>query len=405
MKVSKEIIIKGKKYPVTSEDCKKCMIADAQFSRVIFLYDHSLWNQTEKVNSAFVCGTFNSWAENPDFQMTFLPEFSLHYLAVDFSQIRETGNSGHPEYKFCVNGNYVSLEGKGFIPETHIFPSYDKNLLIPLPDDDINAIIRENRIAGKVKKLSDFNLESRLGQEEISNFRLVPGTKKLFRSFHPFYSTNNRSEIFESEKKRLEFVQKLSEEEGIKSDINLTDDYTIFAGQEVKWIDGSVGKVEIPSYYQKILDSKSVCNVMSKSGIVPSYEYVYNYPRHPLVSEWFQVIVNFIIDDAHSAPFQIHCAIGTDRTGVFCALLGALCGAKWEELAEDYEKTNRMGILEYRSRSLLAKSLQKLLDVNDISKVRNLQKAVKDYFTKTELNGRPILSEEQIEKLVKKLSK
>lgn len=110
-----------------------------------------------------------------------------------------------------------------------------------------------------------------------------------------------------------------------------------------------------------------------------------------------------MIDDAHAAPFEIHCAIGTDRTGVFSALLGAFCGATWEQVAEDYQKTNRMCINEYRSKALLAQSFQRLLDVNDVSKVENLQKSLWDYFTTTTLNNQPILTKEKLEKLCEKL--
>ena len=379
------------------------MIEDSELSQIIFLYDYQLWNQTDAVQSAYVCGSFTNWIEKPDFKMTFSPELSLQYLVLPFSAAKEAGNSSHPEYKFCINGNYISLAGKNFIPEPYFFPSFDKNLMIVFSTDNLEEVIKQNRIAGYVKKLSDFDLDSRQGQEEISNFRLVPGTKKLFRSFHPFYSTGGRSGIYETEKKRLELVQKLAVEEGIKSDINLTDDYTLFAGQEIHWLDGSCTKVEIPPYYQKILDSKSVCNVAAPSGIVPSYEYVYSKPRDPLFGQWVRCIVNFIIDEAHSAPFQIHCAIGTDRTGVFSAILGGLCGAGWEEVSEDYEKTNRMGINEYRSKALLAQSFQKLLGVEDISKVKNLPKRLADYFTKTQIDGQPILTKEQLKALKGKI--
>ena len=398
------LCINGKKYFITQEDRKRCMIEDSELSLVVFLYDYELWGQSGDVHSAYVCGSFTSWVENPDFKMTFSPELSLQYLAVPVSALKECGNSSHPEYKFCINGNYISLAGKNFIPEPYFFPSFDKNLMVVLSTDNLEEAIKLNRIAGWVKKLSDFDLESREGQEEISNFRLVPGTRKLFRSFHPFYPTGNRNEIFETEKKRIELVQKLASEEGIKSDINLTDDYTVFAGQEIHWLDGTCAKIEIPPYYQKIIDSKCVCNVAAPSGIVPSYEYVYAKPRDPLFGEWVRCIVNFIIDDSHPAPFQIHCAIGTDRTGVFSAVLGGLCGASWKEVSEDYEKTNRMGINEYRSKVFLAQSFQRLLDVEDISKVKNLSESLTDYFTTAKIEGEPILTMRQIKALIKKIA-
>ena len=398
-----ELRINGKSYFITQDDRKKCMICDSDSSIVIFLYDHKYWNQLEEVRSAYVCGSFTGWIELSDFCMKNSPSLSLHYLAVPFEKLRETGNSGHPEYKFCINGLYVSLAGKDFILSPYVFPSFDKNLMVIFNGENLEEIEKQNLLAGTVKSLADFDLSSRSGQEEISNFRLVPGTKKLFRSFHPFYSTGGRCSIFETEKKRIEIAQKLAVEAEIKSDINLTDDYTLFAGNEINWYDGTCSKVEIPQFYQRIIDSKSVCNVKSASGITPSYEYVYMNPRNPLFSEWMRLIVEFIIDDAHEAPFMIHCAIGTDRTGVFSAILGAVCGADWNEVSCDYEKTNRLGILEFRSRTMLAKSFQRLLGVEDVSKIKSLKAALWKYFTSETFEGEPILTKNQLEKLSKKL--
>lgn len=35
-------------------------------------------------------------------------------------------------------------------------------------------------------------------------------------------------------------------------------------------------------------------------------------------------------------PYLVHCNLGRDRTGVVCALLEALCGAEYQEIADDY---------------------------------------------------------------------
>jgi small subunit ribosomal protein S9e len=267
----------------------------------------------------------------------------------------------------------MGTEKASFVPEGYIFHTCDANLIVIFSNEDINEIIRESNIAGTIKHLSDFDLTTTEGKEEISNFRLVPGTKKLFRSFHPYYPTGQRNINYDTEKTRIALVQELATAEGIKSDINLTEDCSKYIGEEFKWYDGTTSKITIPKYYQDIMKAGSICHVQSTSGVIPSYHYVYNKPRDPLFYEWVQMIVNFIISDAHEAPFQIHCAIGTDRTGVFSALLGALCGATWEEVSNDYQKTNRMCIKEYRSKALLAQFFQRLLNINDITKVDHLQ--------------------------------
>jgi len=261
---------------------------------------------------------------------------------------------------------YIETEDASFVPEGYIFHTCDANLIVIFQNEDITDIINESNIAGTIKHLLDFDLTTREGKEEISNFRLVPGTKKLFRSFHPYYSTGKRNINYDTEKTRITLVQELATAEGFKSDINLTEDCSKYVGMEMEWYDGTTSTVTIPKYYQDIMNADSVCHVQSSSKIQPSYDYVYNKPRDPLFYEWIQMIVEFIIDDAHDAPFEIHCAIGTDRTGVFSAMLGALCGATWKEVSDDYQKTNRMCIKEYRSKALLAQSFQRLLDVNDI---------------------------------------
>ena len=37
-----------------------------------------------------------------------------------------------------------------------------------------------------------------------------------------------------------------------------------------------------------------------------------------------------------TGPYYIHCTEGKDRTGFFCMLLEAVCGATYEEIVEDY---------------------------------------------------------------------
>ncbi len=397
------LFINGKNYSISRSDLRKCMLEDSEKSLVIFLYDLSLWEPSEEVRSVYVCGSFTEWVEKPDFEMHFSDELRLFYLCIPVSKIKGIGNSGHPEYKFCVNGLYVSLEGKDFIEENYVFPSADKNLLVLFSTDNLCQVAAQNKIAGSIKSLSDFDLDVRSGMEEISNFRLVPGTKKLFRSFHPFYSTGGRSQRFETEKTRLEIVKKLAAQEGIKSDINLSEDYTSCDGEEVLWHDGSLGKIEIPAYYKKIIESACVCNVISETGLVPSYEYVYTKTDSPVFAEWVWQIVRFIIDFLHPAPFLIHCAIGTDRTGVFCAVLAGLCGANWEEIVSDYEKTNRMGIREYRSKELLSQAFKNLLGEKKTSEISDLQKSLREYFTSKKKCGKYALAESELDRLIEKL--
>ena len=131
----------------------------------------------------------------------------------------------------------------------------------------------------------------------------------------------------------------------------------------------------------------------------PSYNEVYYNSTSAKFGAWVKQIVEFIISDSHPAPFEIHCRLGTDRTGVFSGVLAALCGASWEEIAEDYQKTNRMQIREFRDYHILAYSFRKMLGVSDMSEVTDLQKAMSDYFI-----NKGYLTAAQIEALRQKLN-
>lgn len=75
-----------------------------------------------------------------------------------------------------------------------------------------------------------------------------------------------------------------------------------------------------------------------------------------------------------------HCRLGTDRTGVFCATLAALCGSEWEAIAADYQLTNRMGVKEFRDYHLLQYAFQLLLGVEDIKDVPSVSEGIRKFF-------------------------
>ena len=95
---------------------------------------------------------------------------------------------------------------------------------------------------------------------------------------------------------------------------------------------------------------------------------------------------------------SIHCRLGTDRTGVFCAVIAAICGAEWEDIAKDYAESSEMGIGDYRDPLLLKYSLDKLVGC-DVSEVEDLQSAIIRHFTE---NG--ILTADEITRLQDRLN-
>ena len=94
----------------------------------------------------------------------------------------------------------------------------------------------------------------------------------------------------------------------------------------------------------------------------------------------------------------MHCRLGSDRTGVTCAVFAALCGATWKEIAADYEKTSNMGMKEFRNRRLLQYSLKNMTG-KDPASVKDLAKLMQSFFL-----SENILKASELEKLIKKLN-
>ena len=109
--------------------------------------------------------------------------------------------------------------------------------------------------------------------------------------------------------------------------------------------------------------------------------------------------MEFIISDEHPAPFEIHCAIGADRTGAFSETLGALCDAKWEDLSYDYFRTSEMRIEEYRHPNTIRYCIRHMCGV-DPATDPSFNEAVKQHF----IQG-GWLTAEQIAALKAKLNK
>lgn len=341
---------------------------------VTFIFDNALW-QAANVTSVDVRGSFNSWKQTEGYELAYDEAEAVWAVTLPYAKVRIPGNSGQPEYKYVVNGSaWQSGEHKDFIPEGYVFMTSDRNNIVVFNDDDLETIKTNSRVAGTIKPLSDFDLTTRAGQEEISNFRLVPGTTQLFRCYHPFKWSRQQ---YETEPTRISLVKQLSAEEGIQSDICLSGDES---GKLTSYnVGGTSYQEEIAPYYQEIMDAGHVLQVGTANGHTPDYNYVYYKNRiSPRFGQWVSEICGFIKEAP--APFSIHCRLGTDRTGVFCATLAALCGAGWDEIAEDYQKSNRMYINEFRDYHLLKYAFEQLIGVESLDQVEDVAQAVQDYF-------------------------
>ncbi|MCI9055436.1 MAG: hypothetical protein HFJ87_09910 [Muribaculaceae bacterium] len=374
-------------------DRAKCFIDNDAEQTVTFIMDNNLW-KVSGINKLQVYGSFTSWGAKSEFLMTYDQEGNFWYVTVPYSSVKIPGNSGQPEFKFVANGsNYLNGGSKSFIPEGYVFLNGDKNNIVVFNDDDLETIKANSRSANVLKKVSDFDLTTEAGQEEISNFRRVPATDHLYRSYHPYKVTKTSNA---TEPLRMQYVAELGAAHGIKCDICLSENEE--RNLQSFTIAGTKFTETIPAYYQDIIDNGRVLYVGATNS-VPTYNVVYYTPESSKFGTWVKEIVRFIIDDSHPAPFQIHCRIGTDRTGAFSGLIAALCGASWDEIATDYQLTNRMGIQEFRDYHLLQYSFQRLLGVDDIRDVEDLGAAISDYFIS---NG--YLTADEISRLKAKLT-
>lgn len=379
----------------SSADRARCFVDNPESKTVTFIFDNALW-KVSSVSSVNVSGSFNQWKVKDEFKMTYDSDQKVWTLTLDYPTVKIPGNSGQLEYKFVTNGSgWQSGSGRSFIPEGYVFMTSDKNNIVVFDDDDFDTIKANSKLAGTTKSLSDFDLSTREDEEAVSNFRQVPSTSGLYRCYHPFKWS--RSE-YDTEPVRINLVKSLSEQAGIKGDICLSGDET---GSLTSYTVGGVKyKEEIPEYYQDMIDKERVLYVGTCNGSTPSYNTVYYSPTSTKFGQWVKEVVDFINSDKTEAPYTIHCRLGTDRTGVFCAVLAALCGAPWSDIAADYQLTNRMCIREFRDYHLLQHSLQVLLGVDDINKVNDLPDALADYFT---TNG--ILDQADIDNLKAKIGK
>lgn len=394
--------------PLNSEaNKKKCFIENTEEDTITFICSPDIWKSVSSSDTITVRGSFTQnynesskkWTENEaEFTLTYDNLYEWHSLTVSSGKLKRPGFSGQPEYRFYKNGKIISVPSE--VNENYIFGGsgdieIDQNLVIFFATDSEERraeVLQNSKVAVDVAESSEFKLETDAGKIAVSNFRKVPGTENLYRSYHPFYPTHEYSPL---EQKRLELVQEFAVVTGIKSDINLCNNRSYNEGNRYTVVDsvgsnnGTTYMVAIPEYYKTIINGNNVLYVGDKdadssaSGIIPSAKQVYYNSDSRIFAQWIKQTCDFI--NAHEGPFQIHCEIGVDRTGVFCAVFAGLCGADWEQIKADYSSSNQMKIGEFRDWRVLKYSLENMLGVNDVAKVSDLAAELKNYFVETEI--------------------
>lgn len=358
---------------ITQEHLKKCFIDDPENKRFVVLFSEELYgSKPSSVKVEFNRGIndHNGSYAGTHYTMTRNSK-GFWYCSVPYIDVQATNQCGQPSYNFKVNDSIINPPS--YVPDGYIYQKFTgsqaqkKFLCLIYSSQNEEEICTRLTKAKRCKKLSDFDLNTAEGQKQISNFRQVPGTEKLYRSYHP-YNDGEKASISDTSKARMQYVAELSTKAGIKADINLSDDKQKSFTYDDNTIPGYKEKID---YYKKIINNNAVLYMTDCS-----YSQCYETPDSSQFAGGIKKIIKFI--NEKEGPYQIHCAIGTDRTGVVCAVLAGLCGATWNQIQEDYCKSIEMGIYEYRGPGAVKYSLQKFLGVDFVEDVKDLQQALTD---------------------------
>ena len=143
------------------------------------------------VSKVYVYGSLSVWDKaDESYRLTNYSSDGCFYRTVPFQAVERVGNCGQVEFLFHVvksdNTEYdvrSHSSWEGGIDSRLVF---DNKMLLAMPGDDLDEIAQRWQYAKYVKPLSEWNLTDSMEQARISNFRRVPGTKHLYRSYHPY---------------------------------------------------------------------------------------------------------------------------------------------------------------------------------------------------------------------------
>ena len=406
----------GDNQPITFTDLEKnnCQKLDAENGVVTLIFSTSSKRQNvniDDIERIYINGSISAWnGDNAHFVLPVRSSDGCFFGTFSLSDLQRRGNSGQPEFVFRVckkDGTDYTCRAhsswEGGIDERLVFINNGENMMILLPGDDIKEIGQRKMFAQYVAPLSDFNLQDSADIAHITNFRRVPGTTQLYRSYHPYKPDRAH---YNTERARMRLLDTLGTRYGIQCDIALSGNESGHAGEHYT-CGGQDYTITIPAYYQTIIDNNNVLYVGTANGHTPDYQTAVFFTDGVRFGQWMQEVVQFIVSDAHPAPFQIHCSLGADRTGAFCAILAALCGASWETIATDYHETSNLRIQEYRHPNCVRYELQLLTGEDPAifqpispSSGLTLAQAVAKHF----IDG-GYLTQEEIDKVVAKLAK
>jgi hypothetical protein len=278
------------------------------------------------IGSLRVSGSFTAWQDGPLMQK----RGDQFILDLGKEAYDVPGNSGYPELTFLADERFWF--GYDFLWDAPCL--FHKRLVVLVPPEEVP------RFHAEQGKYSHWRSEYE-SPEDLANTRQVGSPRlslNLWRSYHPFLPSKV-SHPRESD--RLQQVNQFIKTVRPALILNLSDN-----SQDLRY--------NAPAGFYRSLWEKGGVKLLETS-----YERVYYQSDHPAFLRLLARAVTLIMENA--GPYWTHCRLGVDRTGVFSAFLGLLAGLYTEEVLEDYLRSNRAGILEYRDARLLVYCLQRFL--------------------------------------------
>lgn len=398
----------------------------------------------EKVNME---GSFNGWKKFGEDATSYAltkKEISgvTYYLSdpIEASSLKRPGDTGISEFKFGVT--HVDKTTSEYPESTGVVDGFqiatNHNLMI-IDGVDAMADVKEyDKIAGVVKPLKDFQLDSvdyttdtltgEYSWQELTNVRYVPGCgTNLVRGYHPWKMSRVKQKYLDkgidTDPERSKRVKEAIEARGIKTIVTLSDsgadgplaaadDKNNQSNVDEKSSDYIEAIKSAGNWYTYDPDGNKTGTADGLTGHYSDDKLDYNMvfygdknDKGRTFTDIFADIVRFMI--ARDAPYYVHCRLGSDRTGVTNATLAALAGATWGDIRRDFERTNHMGINEFRGYRLLAYAFTSRIPSLKLTDDKVFSSELKTYFkdknSYADSSSTP-LTDDELNTLIEKLT-
>lgn len=289
----------------------------------------------DSVKSVTLGGSFNQW--NADLaEYTLLRSSDVWTLSLPLEAVRVPGSSGFPEFKFVIDHS-IWVDPASSIPSGYAYSDSSangRNLVIVQNEAQVEEVrVQLNKLQQGLQRIHNKQIDGK----DFANWRGVDGKIRpnfFYRSSAPWKPNDDSRSVI---------VRELIKTEEIRSIIGLAGNHT----KEMQRVSA------MDARFSFLLNPQSVL------FIDVSYNSVYYSPSSLEFSKNILDVIEFM--KRSTPPFLIFCQEGKDRTGVFVAVLRALVGDSWNDILEDYQKSERAGFSSLPHKNLLEYSFESMI--------------------------------------------